>query len=587
MTATASTASAPSKPSSASVAARADLRWAIDEPGQWEIDEAHFPTPLTPYCAEILAREFPRGFREGSARIGLLLSHFDHQIVNGFDYIAPRIVGAPKGMKGLPPRPIFKLLSWLHPEMRRRLKTAARAFEVKPWREDVALWETEIRPQSTATHLELQRVEPDALDDAGLGRYLVRLRENAGQQYFLHHRFTVSAFLPVGDFMVHAQEWTGLPTGDLLQACRQKKGVATVAGEQFERVVAALRADPTMVARLGTGSAANDAAATVEALAADAGPVGAATRAWLEMTAHRLVTGYDITDLVALEMPELLVRTLRIAIDRERVGDGREAQRALAAKVRDAVPDRFRGRYDELLAEAISISNLREERALVCDFWAYGLVRRALKVAGRRLAARGRIADPGHLFDASHAEMLALVSGVGPAPSADELARRYAYRTSVDSAIAPKALGLPRSPPPPLAWLPPAVRRQSRAVEMVVAALFDEGDPRSEPKVVSGLNASAGSYEGTARVVLRAEDFPRIQAGDVLVARMTTEAYNGIIPLLGAIVTDRGGLLTHAATVAREFGIPAVVGTHDATQRLPNGARVRVDGGRGEARVIG
>lgn len=564
------------------------LTWHIDEPGQWELDAAHFPTPISPYHAEILAAEFPRGFREGSARIGLLLSHFDHRVVHGFDYIAPRVVGAPKNAKGLPPRGIFKLLSWLHPEMRRRLKTAARAFETKPWRDDVRLWETDVRPRSTATHLALQAVDVDALDDAALARHLVALRENAGHQYYLHHRFTVSAFLPVGDFMVHAQEWTGLPTGDLLQACRQPKGVATVAGDCFERVVAALKADPAILAKLASHAGVGPSAGElVDQLAADRGPVGDAVRPWLEMTAHRLVTGYDIIDLVAGEMPELLVRTLQIATDRARVADQREAQRALATKVRDAVPDRHRAAYDALLSEAISISNLREERALVCDFWAYGLVRRAVKVAGRRLAARGRVHDARHLFDASHAEMLALVSDQGARPSADELARRHAYRTSATSDIAPKALGIPRSPPPPLDWMPEAVRRTTRAVDAVVNALFREADPRSEPKVVNGLNASAGAYEGTARVILRAEDFPRIQAGDVLVARMTTEAYNGIIPLLGAIVTDRGGLLSHAATVAREFGIPAVVGTQDATARLPNGVRVRVDGSRGEARVVG
>jgi pyruvate,water dikinase len=67
---------------------------------------------------------------------------------------------------------------------------------------------------------------------------------------------------------------------------------------------------------------------------------------------------------------------------------------------------------------------------------------------------------------------------------------------------------------------------------------------------------------------------------------MTTEAYNGILPLLGAVITDRGGLLSHAATVAREFGIPAVVGTTSATKIIPDGARVRVDGDRGEARLV-
>jgi pyruvate,water dikinase len=58
------------------------------------------------------------------------------------------------------------------------------------------------------------------------------------------------------------------------------------------------------------------------------------------------------------------------------------------------------------------------------------------------------------------------------------------------------------------------------------------------------------------------------------------------MPLLGAVVTDRGGLLSHAATVAREYGIPAVVGTQLATKTIPDGARVLVDGARGEARLV-
>jgi pyruvate,water dikinase len=71
-----------------------------------------------------------------------------------------------------------------------------------------------------------------------------------------------------------------------------------------------------------------------------------------------------------------------------------------------------------------------------------------------------------------------------------------------------------------------------------------------------------------------------------LVARVTTQAYNDIIPLIGAVVTDRGGLLSHTATIAREFGIPAVVGTTEATRIIPDGARVRVDGSRGEAILL-
>src|SRR5918911_3056686 len=109
---------------------------------------------------------------------------------------------------------------------------------------------------------------------------------------------------------------------------------------------------------------------------------------------------------------------------------------------------------------------------------------------------------------------------------------------------------------------------------------------QTEEHKVRGVGVSAGVYEGTARVIHSTEEFGRIEQGDVLVTNATTTAFNIVLPLLGAIVTDRGGLLSHAAIVAREYGLPAVVGTTDATAVVPDGARVRVDGGTGEVQVL-
>src|SRR5918911_5388983 len=106
---------------------------------------------------------------------------------------------------------------------------------------------------------------------------------------------------------------------------------------------------------------------------------------------------------------------------------------------------------------------------------------------------------------------------------------------------------------------------------------------QTEEHKVRGLGVSPGFYHGTARVIRSTEEFGRIQQGDVLVTNSTTTAFNIVLPLLGAIVTDRGGLLSHAAIVAREYGLPAVVGCTDATSVLPDGARVVVDGTSGGA----
>ena len=92
--------------------------------------------------------------------------------------------------------------------------------------------------------------------------------------------------------------------------------------------------------------------------------------------------------------------------------------------------------------------------------------------------------------------------------------------------------------------------------------------------------------DGIARRVAGPTDFDRIQQGDVLLTEATTEAFNILLPLLSAIITDSGGALSHAAIVSREYGIPGVVGTRDATVQIADGTRVRVDGDAGTVTVL-
>jgi pyruvate,water dikinase len=125
-----------------------------------------------------------------------------------------------------------------------------------------------------------------------------------------------------------------------------------------------------------------------------------------------------------------------------------------------------------------------------------------------------------------------------------------------------------------------------RAVGLTIDSMFAPSQEAHEEDVLRGLAASPGVYEGPARRVSGPAEFDRILRGDVLVTECTSEAFNILLPLLGAVVTDSGGLLSHPAIVSREYGIPGVVGTRDATDRIPDGARVRVNGDSGEVAVL-
>ena len=91
---------------------------------------------------------------------------------------------------------------------------------------------------------------------------------------------------------------------------------------------------------------------------------------------------------------------------------------------------------------------------------------------------------------------------------------------------------------------------------------------------------------GPARIVVALEDFARVQSGDVLVCPSSNPSWVPLFGIIAGLVTNTGGVLSHAAVVAREFGVPAVVGTGVATERLRDGQLVEVDGTAGEVRLL-
>ncbi len=103
---------------------------------------------------------------------------------------------------------------------------------------------------------------------------------------------------------------------------------------------------------------------------------------------------------------------------------------------------------------------------------------------------------------------------------------------------------------------------------------------------LKGTGASAGVVRGTARVTLSQDDFARIQPGDIVVCPSSNPSWVPIFTIAGGLVTNTGGVLSHAAVVAREFGLPAVVGTGDATTKIADGRQVEIDGTAGTVTLL-
>lgn len=529
-------------------------------PGTWEQDPVHLPRPMTRYWQEIHPPAFKQGTNDFARYYGLLIDGLQSAYVNGFAY--NQVLPAPEA------------------QIPERFKRAEQVFAQKLWREQLRDWDQVQKPASIATHRELQAVAPDALSDGELVAYLTRCRDHHSAMIAQHMRFTAGAVLPTGDFLAQVGDWTGLPHSELLGLMRGSAEVSSGGSDEMGRLKRAFAQNP---AARETLASSGDPAEVLEKLRSLGGEAGAALSGYLDLVGNRLLDGFDIAEPTALEMPDALLRAIRSAVSEEAKPAAVDAH---IAEVRSKVPASHRSEFDELLGEARLTYRLRDERGVYSDIWASGLMRRAALAAGRRVAASGRIGVPQQMIEASLNEMCALVAG-RDAPSTDELARRAQYRTSHTAKEVPPLLGPPKPPPPDLAGLPPVVRRLMRAMFISLGHLFGSSEAKHEEAILRGLAASKGVYEGPARRVAGPSEFGRIAKGDVLITASTTEAFNILLPLLGGIVTDNGGLLSHAAIVAREYGIPGVVGTREATERIADGARVRVDGDAGEVTVLG
>jgi pyruvate,water dikinase len=529
-------------------------------PGSWLLDPVHFPRPVSRYWTEMHPEPFVRGFSEFTEYYGTVIGPPQIAYVGGFSYGAR------------PP---------LHPdEIPKRLQRAEEVFPRKVWRDQLKLWDETLKPASIKAHKELQSVDPDQLSDAELVSYLERCRSHHSDMIYQHMRFTGAAMLPIGDLLVHVGDWTGMTPAQVLGMMRGASPVSGGGSAELDRLIATVRQDARARDLLESEG---DPGKTLDELRALDSDAGAAISAYLDIAGYRLLDGFDITNPYALELPDALLRAISSSVA-GRGGEGADVEE-LVADVRAKVPDEHRAEFNELLDEARLTYRFRDERGVYSDIWASGIMRRAALAGGRRLTASGRISDPEHFIHAGFDEMRALLTGDG-GPSDDELAERYRYHLSHTAKEAPPFLGDPPSRPPDPSGLPPGAQRVMRAMGLAMSTMFGGSEEPHTDDVINGIAASGGVYEGPARRVRGPVEFERIVKGDVLLTESTTEAFNILLPLLGAIITDSGGLLSHSAIVAREYGIPGVVGTRDATERIADGARVRVDGDAGAVTVL-
>ena len=242
------------------------------------------------------------------------------------------------------------------------------------------------------------------------------------------------------------------------------------------------------------------------------------------------------------------------------------------AACRPALADRpgVLSRFDALLKVAQRYAVIREEQAR--DFTlAWPILRTCVQRLGAHLAGVGAIEASDDIFFCTRADVDAQLRGGGPASLADDVRMRGEAWLRQRRLTAPLTLGRP----PRLIG------------DVIDRAVQDARGPQPiDESTIVGHPASAGRATGRVRLVHDVEDFASFSDGEVLVAKATAPAWTPLFARAAAVVTDGGTLAAHASLVAREYGIPAVVGTGDATSRLHTGQTVTVDGSAGTVTTL-
>lgn len=560
--------------------------------GTWEKDASHFTDPLSPVGATLYFAPFADALGEMARTYGLLIDGAEQRCLGGEMYT--RII-PPGGKDGpAPPWWLLGVLLRVVPSMRGRYRTARRALADDLPARMLARWPSELRPELQARIADLRGVDLHSLDDAGLRAHLDRVCQLAADGQRIHFLLFVPYCIALHDLCTTVAEVLGWDESAALELVGGLSTASSAPARDLHAVAGAARAVPAVSAVLA-GWAGESWTDTLDALCA-AGGAHVADRLEGHLEAYGCrTTGYDPGRASMAERPDLVLGIVRDLVSAGTADDdmaGALARRRADADGRvDAELDRRRvapadrARLRAAIDAARAAWPVREDNLFWTDSMPSGVLRLAVLEVGGRLAAAGHLRQPADACWLEGEEIHAVLDGSADrAGLAAIVARRKAEYAWVAAHPGPAVIGPPASGPPDLRAAPEAVRRTSGAMLWMIAHEYP-GERAPIEGEIRGTPGAPGRYTGPVRVVRSDDDFDQVRTGEVLVCPITTPVWSVLFSRVGALVTDAGGALSHAAIVAREHDVPAVLGTVDGTDRLRTGDIVTVHGTTGVVEI--
>jgi pyruvate,water dikinase len=545
--------------STVSLAQPAPISWraAGDDRLSWAREPMHWPGPVLPLDAD-LSRLCIAGISAGLAAYGEPI-RFRCQQVNTYLYLAVEPLAADEA-----PGPGG-------PE---RLESAVAGLPDQ--------WEHEWLPEIRRHLAFLEEVDAGSLAGPDLAIHLDATLDRLERLWALHFTLWFPMMTAISSFEEAYSELLG--ADDPLEPYRLLQGfdnhtLATqralwAAARPFlsdARVRAALEHErpADVLAGLAGSPAGRGLRGALDAYLAEHGHAGVrdfpSTRSWMEDPTPVLRALRD-----AARRPDRDPSAETAALAAEREAAIADARARIASRPAAAV-----ARFERLLRSAQMGVVMSEDHSYWIDSRCMHAVRRVLLEVGRRAAAAGALPAAEDVFLLTLEELRATARAPGAVDRSPTVAARRAEMERLAEVEPPPTLGPDGGPPP------------DSPIGRAIGKFFGGPGPEHTAREVRGASGSPGRARGPARVLRSFSEAGRVAPGDVLVVTTTSAPWTPLFATVAAVVTDTGGVLCHAAIVAREYRVPAVVGTRTGTSVIRDGELVEVDGDAGVVRTLG
>ncbi len=519
----------------------------------WERDDMHMPHVVAPLTTDYIA-VIAHGYGYGAARFEAPLE-FLGRVWNGYAYFAMR-------------------RAWPGDEAGRAAGQAALTERHRQHiREVRAYWDQRAVPELRRIRQWFRSVRVEELPADKLAQawdIAWRLAERGWSIHF----YAISGPYQVMEDLADLYEsvFPDAPPGEAVRLTQGAIDELHAVERGLDRLAEIAEAEPTIAERL-----LRDDRPTLDDLEADptAGAFITEVRRFLDEHGHLGGSFDDLAFPSWSEEPGMLLADLgrRLRNPGPSADDRRARLLAEAETLADGVRAKLAGdherlaRFEELLAFARDVGPLTE----VHNYWIDRLIQSCLRGFVMRVAARlvstGVLGVPTDILFVRRTDVPTLVR---------RPADRQAFVTERRAEHARQAMITP----------PRHVGKQPEDGGAVGDRFDGDRFKPADDRTLRGTGASAGIVRGTARIVLGPNDFGRVEAGDIIVAPSSNPSWVPLFGIAGGLLTNTGGVLSHAAVVAREFALPAVVGLGDATFRIAEGTTVELDGTTGLVRIL-